>query len=403
MANRRATLVRSLKLDGKWRYCAPFISTKGRNEKPRISPDYVVLEGKKFLVPMGTPSRWYVSWYEGTKKQWKRCENLAAAHIFQREQEARLHAVSAGVQVSTDATRTSLEAAAKDFLEEVRLRRLSRDSNDLYSITLDAFVKGCQHRSSDEVTRKDVLQYTNRLLESGLSGHTARNRFDVLMTFLRFCGVDTKKLVERKDRPKYEKGTPEAYTDEEIQALLKACKQERHALIFETLLKSGMRYRELSHLEWRNVSFESKLFHVRSKPEVGFKIKDAEERDIPVESGLLEKLKVWRKKNAKARFVFGTTGDMPDNHWLEVLKNTAQKAGLNCKHCATCKERNECERFFLHKFRATFMTRMLQSGMDLRTLMKLTGHSDLKSVERYLVAARGKVVHDKITAAFAGF
>ena len=52
MANRRATLVRSLKLDGKWRYCSPFVSTKGRKEKPTISPDYVVLRGKKFLVPM---------------------------------------------------------------------------------------------------------------------------------------------------------------------------------------------------------------------------------------------------------------------------------------------------------------------------------------------------------------
>jgi integrase len=117
---------------------------------------------------------------------------------------------------------------------------------------------------------------------------------------------------------------------------------------------------------------------------------------------LLDKLKTWRKKNAKSRFVFGTGSDLPDNHWLEVLKETAKTAGLNCGHCATCKEKKECERFYLHKFRATFMTRMLQSGMDLRTLMKLTGHSDLKSVERYLVAARGKAVHDKISAAFAG-
>lgn len=147
MANRRATVVRSLKLDGKWRYCSPVVSIKGRKEKPRVSPDYVLLDGEKFLVPMGTPSRWYVSWYEGSRKQWQRYESMAAALSFQAEQQARLHAVAAGVTVSADEPRTNLETAAKDFLEKVRLRRLSRDANDLYSITVTAFVQGCGHRS----------------------------------------------------------------------------------------------------------------------------------------------------------------------------------------------------------------------------------------------------------------
>lgn len=403
MANKRVAVVRSIKIEGKWRYCSPWENTKGRKEKTSLSPDYVNYpKGQKFLVPMGTASRWYISWYEGRKRKWEICDSALDAVTKQIRQEAKLRAVAAGVEVAETQQRKSLESAAQEFLEEVHLRRLSRDANELYAITVKGFLKSSGLQFPEEITRKDVLRYTNGLQEDGLSGRTARNRYGVLLTFLRHCGIDTKKLVQRKDRPKFEKRVPEAYTDDEITGILNGCKRERHRLIFETLLKTGMRYREQSHMEWRNVSFDNKLFHVRSLPELGFKIKDAEERDIPIEAGLLEKLKAWRKKNPKARFVFGTGSDLPDNHWLEVLKETARNAGLNCGHCATCKEKQECSRFYLHKFRATFMTRMLQSGMDLRTLMKLTGHSDLKSVERYLAAARGKAVHDKMNSAFAG-
>jgi len=72
---------------------------------------------------------------------------------------------------------------------------------------------------------------------------------------------------------------------------------------------------------------------------------------------------------------------------LRSLKRRVYKAGLNCGVCKPCLERNECERWFLHKFRATFITKLLQSGMDLRTVMKLSGHSDLQSVMRYLSPA----------------
>ena len=69
------------------------------------------------------------------------------------------------------------------------------------------------------------------------------------------------------------------------------------------------------------------------------------------------------------------------------LKRLVKAAGLNCGLCGGCKKRKECERWWLHKFRATCITRLLQSGMDLRTVMKFSGHSDLESLMRYLSPA----------------
>lgn len=87
-------------------------------------------------------------------------------------------------------------------------------------------------------------------------------------------------------------------------------------------------------------------------------------------------------------------------HLLTACKRTARRAGLNCGQCGTCREQQECERWFLHKFRATFATSCLQGGLDLVTVQRLLGHSDLKSTMRYLVPARGNAVQDKVNAVF---
>jgi integrase len=79
-------------------------------------------------------------------------------------------------------------------------------------------------------------------------------------------------------------------------------------------------------------------------------------RDITLEPGLLLKLKAWHAKTSIARFIFGTSSDLPNGHFLETCKEAARRAGLSCKQCQGCLDRNECEKWFLHKFRATFAT-----------------------------------------------
>ena len=90
--------------------------------------------------------------------------------------------------------------------------------------------------------------------------------------------------------------------------------------------------------------------------------------------------------NPNKLLLFGTDGDKQDRKMLRALKRDARRAGLNCGHCKGCLSRNnECHEFTLHRFRRTYVTRMLvATGGDLSTVMKQSGHSDLKSVMRYL-------------------
>src|SRR6266571_3096345 len=75
---------------------------------------------------------------------------------------------------------------------------------------------------------------------------------------------------------------------------------------------------------------------------------------------------------------------------------------LNCWNCARrlLNVHLNPDDFFLHKFRATFATKHLQAGVDLRTVQLWLGHKDLESTMRYLKPARGKGIRLKVNATF---
>ena len=91
-------------------------------------------------------------------------------------------------------------------------------------------------------------------------------------------------------------------------------------------------------------------------------------------------LKAWKEKSdATCGLVFPTTGCKPKQNFLDECKAIAKRAELNK------------EEFYLHKFRATRATRLLQGGMDIKSVQQMLGHNDLESTMRYLGAQRTDV------------
>ena len=77
MANRRARVVRSVKVNGKWK----FLSLE---------------KGRKLKIP-NEQGRWYVTWREGSLKRWKRAADYGAAHTLQVKKDTELHAKALGL------------------------------------------------------------------------------------------------------------------------------------------------------------------------------------------------------------------------------------------------------------------------------------------------------------------
>jgi integrase len=208
--------------------------------------------------------------------------------------------------------------------------------------------------------------------------------------------LPVKEIIQQN--PTFTEKDVEIYTREEMKALFAACKSQYQRVMFKLLLQTGLRMREAMYLGWHNVDFHAKVIRVRENRAVGATIKDKAERSVPLTDDLAATLKAWRKVRPHARLVVGTKEDTPNRKWLQALKRAAKRAGLNCGQCEGCTETEECYRWYLHKFRATYTTTLLRNGLDPRTVMAFTGHEDLKTVLRYLAPAGHQPMQAKVSA-----
>lgn len=139
--------------------------------------------------------------------------------------------------------------------------------------------------------------------------------------------------------------------------------------VIKILLNTGMRRAELVYLEWEDIDFQNKLIKVQSKPECGFHPKSYKARSIPMNA---EVEKILMDLPQRGKYVFDNGRNQllhPDKWYWRHFSQILKKAGI----------KNAC----LHTLRHTFASYLVMSGVDLRTVQELLGHSSIRITERY--------------------
>jgi integrase len=381
MANRTVTLVLYAKTEKGWRYLPPAM---GKNR--RLRPLYAEVEGVLSHHPEGS---YKLRSYEGKRIVYRDVGSNAAVawsklEVERTRQAAKADAIAAGIELVKDdgkPTRMQLRQAVQQYIQRTRDRQRPVAA-EAYRVALGEFLRSTSKTFADEVTEADVLAFHRHLRDGGNAERTIRGKHIALMGFLRWCKVDVKALAV--DAPRLVKKMPTVYTPEELAAFFAALKTRKHKALFSVLLKCGLRMQEAMHLEWPDVDYRHRLLHVRAKKHWNFMLKDFEERSVPLANDVAKLLTALHRERPKSRLVFGTERDLPDWKMLQFLKRRVRVAGLNCVTCDTCNAKDECSKWTLHQFRRTFATMMVRNGLDLNTLMKLMGHNDLATVQRYL-------------------
>lgn len=153
---------------------------------------------------------------------------------------------------------------------------------------------------------------------------------------------------------------------------------------------TGEREQEVMYTYWSDINLAHATVRVSHKPDRGWTPKAYKEREIPIPDKLVTRLKALKAKcNKTCSLVFPTSGCNVKMNFLDDLKAVAERAKM------------KKENFWLHKFRATFATRCLWSGIDLRTVQSYLGHTDLESTMRYLKPSRSQKAREKMNEVFA--
>jgi integrase len=396
MPNTTVTLMRRCRTEDGWKFYPAAIGKNGR-----IRPEYVVIDGQQVHFPAG---HYALRFYEGRKLRYENVGDSAVAALnakIAKEKllNAKTAAKDAGVTLVEVPGRKYLRRMATLYIQDRKNAGALEAALQAENVT-DEFIACCGKTFVDEVTKDDVVAYHRWLRKQGRTDRTVANKHQRLRSFFRFAGIDVAIMPQK---PKYEKTLPTVYTAEEITALLAAA-DDYMRLVIELGYKCGLREQEMMYLEWPDIHWEEKTLRVQGKPGWQFKVKDSEQRDVPVPDDLWALLKAWREKHPRTRLVLGTGADKkrPNGHMLRQLKQLAKSAGLTCGVCAGCKAKDkECAAFTLHKLRRTYATTLLRNGVDLRTVQMFMGHSDLASTLRYIRPAGSRETQAAINGIFA--
>ncbi|MDM2835778.1 site-specific integrase [Citrobacter sp. Cpo091] len=169
-----------------------------------------------------------------------------------------------------------------------------------------------------------------------------------------------------------------ALSREDVRALIQASKQHpqrirrcRDAAIVMTLCGAGLRAGELVSLERRD--YDNGILTVRQG-------KGRKYREIHVAAAVDKAIRAWLKACGEKE-----AGD--------ALFNRVQRNGKGVSHALTTtgltgileqlQHNAGIARFTPHDMRRTFITRLLEQGVDINTVRQLAGHSDISTTTRY--------------------
>ncbi len=383
------------------------------NRNRTLREGYAVVDAVPELHPEGI---YYLRYLRDGKRRWQAVGKIAdAALVALRNTDHSLRSIHLGIAApgTTSASSTAPDSPSVEtlvdaigvYLAEVRRFRAPKTISACERI-LGLFGSRLSRKRVKDISRKDLLDHMSFLKSEGLGDRTIHNHIMRICTLLKSRGVVG--VLSAADKPKYDEKEVEAYTSDQLNALFAAADPEERET-FEFFLATGLREQEVMFTTWKNIDSQGMVVKVRSKPEMGFRIKDKEERSVPVPDTLIASL-LARKKRSTSMLVFpGPTGK-PNGHFLRSLKTLAFRAGLNCGECVnktghSCATKAVCGEWGLHKFRKTFATLHNEAGVPTSTLRLWLGHSDLATTMQYLAAAnlRSERTRSHVNSSFALF
>ena len=212
------------------------------------------------------------------------------------------------------------------------------------------------------VTTSAILEYREGRLKAGISELTT-NRERALLSVMFNFAIEKGLMSENpasKVRKFSEKDTARdrVLSLDEEKRLFAELPSDLQPIILAAL-HTGLRYRELLNLRWSDVDFERRTLKVEHT-------KSGKARFIPINAVLLGVCEKLKADHREGKLVFS----LEPRTVRTGFENARKKAKL--------------EDFTFHDLRRSFGTRLLELGVNIVTISRLYGHSNVLVTQNYL-------------------
>lgn len=275
--------------------------------------------------------------------------------------------------------------ALKFYDYSLYIRGYTKGTIGRYKAVINYYIRIANITQINQVTEKNVKDF---LLYGRTEKHWKSNSYITfymsLSVFFKWCikeGYMKQDPTLDIEMPKVEKRLPPKLTKQDALKLLevvynypydyKFLRFRNHA-IFAMFLFAGLRKNELLHLKCTDVDIENLSIFISQG-------KGSKDRVVPMSYTLAQTLKRYaldRKRLNKTCPEFFTSLNRNSGYTNSGLKRLVvqmrKASGL---------------KFTIHKLRHTFATLMLEGGVDIYSLSRIMGHSDIKTTTIYLSAS----------------
>jgi len=187
-----------------------------------------------------------------------------------------------------------------------------------------------------------------------------QNQIINAIRFLYKFGLDKKYDKVSFKRPKSEKKLPKVIDGEFIKTQLSKIENIKHKALLTITYSVGLRVSEVVNLKIEDIDPKRMIIHIKNA-------KGRKDRIVPLSQKVLELLRNYFTQYKPKEYLFnGQTS-------LKYSPNSCNK--IVKKYLG--------ENYHIHQLRHSCFTNMLESGVDIRIIQKIAGHSNAKTTEIY--------------------
>lgn len=266
----------------------------------------------------------------------------------------------------TDAT-AAVSPLRRRMIDDMSLRNLSPATQQSYLYAVARFSR-YHGRSPDRLGIEDVRAFQVYLVAQGISW-PALNQTVCALRF--FYGVTMNKadVPERIAYARTPRKLPVILSADEVVRLLEAVSSLKARAALTTAYAAGLRASEAVSLKVSDLDSDRMLIQIRHG-------KGAKDRTVMLSPQLLRILRTYWRLARPETWLFPGRGDKPID--VAVLHSACRSA---------VKAAGLVKRVSVHTLRHSFATHLLESGVDVRIIQVLLGHSDLSTTARYTQVA----------------
>ncbi|HCY45166.1 MAG TPA: recombinase [Flavobacteriales bacterium] len=252
----------------------------------------------------------------------------------------------------------------EEYLQKLELKRYALNTAQTYVSHFEKYINFYTGKELNMLNENDIRTYLKHLIDQGYSDSSLNQAVNSIKFYYEIVQGMPNRFYH-VERPRKKQTLPKVISKEEAKKLINCTNNIKHKCIASLLYSSGLRRSEVLELKITDVDSSRMLIHVRNA-------KGGKDRHTLLGNNLLSDLRNYFRQYKPQDYLFEgqNGGKYSPQSVAKIIKNAGKTAKIRLTVTP-------------HILRHSFATHLLESGVDLRYIQSLLGHSSSKTTEIY--------------------